>query len=112
LPEEWLIERIQQVGAISCNLLSPSFIVVCGLFAAVFRTLRDIFVTDAISNYAAWNAIVPRLTVVSWAPPCTATWAATGLLPTSPPFPFALPSVQEASSDHEQDSGRALTQLQ
>ena len=26
--------------------------------------------------------------------------------------PIALPSVQEASSDHEQDSGRALTQLQ
>ncbi len=45
LPEEWLIERIQQVGANSRNLLSPSFIFVCRLFAAVFRTLRYIFVT-------------------------------------------------------------------
>jgi len=26
--------------------------------------------------------------------------------------PIALPSVQEASSDHEQDSRRVLTQLQ
>ena len=29
LPEEWLIERIQQVGANSRNRLSPSFAVVC-----------------------------------------------------------------------------------
>jgi hypothetical protein len=50
LPEEWLIERIQQVGANSRNLLSPSFIVVCRLFAAVFRPLRDIFVTDAATS--------------------------------------------------------------
>jgi len=41
LPEEWLIERIQQVGANSRNLLSPSFVVVCRIFAAVFRHLRD-----------------------------------------------------------------------
>jgi hypothetical protein len=29
LPVEWLIVRIQQVGANSRNLLSPSFIVIC-----------------------------------------------------------------------------------
>ena len=49
------------------------------------------------SNYGAWVAVVPRLTVVPWAAPCAATWTATGLLPTSPPFPIALPSLQEAS---------------
>jgi hypothetical protein len=45
LPEEWLIERIQQVGANPRKLLSPSFIVICGIFAAVFCNLRYIFVT-------------------------------------------------------------------
>ncbi len=53
LPEEWLIERIQQVGANSRNLLSPSFVVVCRIFAAVFRLLRDIFVTDAATSRAS-----------------------------------------------------------
>jgi hypothetical protein len=47
LPEEWLIERNQQVGAISRKLLSPSFAVVCRAFAAVFCNLRYIFVTAA-----------------------------------------------------------------
>jgi hypothetical protein len=47
LPEERLIERIQQVRAHSRNLLSPSFVVVCRIFAAVFGNLRDIFVTAA-----------------------------------------------------------------
>jgi hypothetical protein len=50
LPEEWLIERIHQVGANSRNLLSPSFVVVCGIFAAIFRNLRYIFVTVATIN--------------------------------------------------------------
>jgi hypothetical protein len=50
LPEEWLIERIQQVGATSCNLLSPSFIPICGIFAAVFCNLRYIFVTASRSS--------------------------------------------------------------
>jgi len=48
LPEEWLIERIQQVGANSRNLLSPSFIVISGIFAAVFCNLRYIFVTASL----------------------------------------------------------------
>jgi hypothetical protein len=48
LPEERLIERIQQVGANSCNLLSPSFIVVCCVFATFFSDLRDISVTATI----------------------------------------------------------------
>jgi hypothetical protein len=52
LPEEWLIERIQQAGANFRNLFSPSFVVVCGIFAAVFRPLRDTFVTDAITSRA------------------------------------------------------------
>jgi hypothetical protein len=46
MPEEWLIERNQQVGANSRNLLSPFFVFVCRTFAAVFRNLRYIFVTD------------------------------------------------------------------
>jgi hypothetical protein len=50
LPEEWLIERIQQVGANFCNLLSPSFIAICGIFAAVFFNLRYIFVTASQSS--------------------------------------------------------------
>jgi hypothetical protein len=45
LPEEWLIERNQQVGANSLNLLSPSFVVVCRTFAVVFRNSRYSFVT-------------------------------------------------------------------
>src|ERR1700674_4865570 len=40
-----LIERNQQVGANSRNLLSPSCIVICGIFVAVFCNLRYIFVT-------------------------------------------------------------------
>jgi hypothetical protein len=50
LPEEWLIERIQQVGANSCKPLSPSFVVIYRGIAAVFCGLRDIFVTDAITS--------------------------------------------------------------
>jgi hypothetical protein len=50
LPEEWLIERIQQVGANSRNLLSPSFIVICGIFAAIFCNWRYIFVTASRSS--------------------------------------------------------------
>jgi hypothetical protein len=42
-----VLERIQQVGANSRNLLSPSFVVNCLTFAAVFRNLRYIFVTVA-----------------------------------------------------------------
>jgi len=45
LPEEWLIEWIQQVGANRCKLLFPSFVVIWHSIAAVFRKLRDIFVT-------------------------------------------------------------------
>jgi hypothetical protein len=45
LPEEWLIERIQQVGATPCNLLSPSFSALCFAIAGIFRTLRYVFVT-------------------------------------------------------------------
>ena len=40
-----LIEWIQQVGANSRKLLSPSFIVICGIFAAVLFNLRYIYVT-------------------------------------------------------------------
>jgi hypothetical protein len=52
LPEEWLIERNQQVGAISRKPLSPPFVAVCRTFAVVFRNLRYIFVTvpDSDSN--------------------------------------------------------------
>jgi hypothetical protein len=57
LPEEWLIERIQQVGANSCNLLSPAFIAICGSFAAVFCNLRYIFVTASRSNERNQSAI-------------------------------------------------------
>ena len=49
LPEEWLIERIQQVGADSGKPLSPSFVVIYHGIAVVFRALRGIFVTDASS---------------------------------------------------------------
>jgi hypothetical protein len=48
LPEEWLIERIQQVGTNLRKLLSPSFVAIYRGIAVVFRDLRDIFVTDAI----------------------------------------------------------------
>jgi hypothetical protein len=47
LPEEWLIERIQQVGTNSRKPFSPSFVAICFKFAAVFRRLRYIFVTAA-----------------------------------------------------------------
>src|SRR5260370_29522897 len=57
-------------------------------FSPIITTSRKKLVARRESNYGAWNAIVPRLTVVPWAAPCTATWAATGLLPTSPPFPL------------------------
>ena len=52
LPEEWLIERIQQVGANSRKPLSPSFVVIYRGIAVVFLDLRDIFVTDAITTCA------------------------------------------------------------
>jgi len=52
LPEEWLIERNQQVGANSRNLLSPSFVVIYRGIAVDFRDLRDIFVTDAVTTCA------------------------------------------------------------
>ncbi len=45
LPEEWLIERNQQVGANSSNQLSPSLLAFYRRIAIVFRDLRDIFVT-------------------------------------------------------------------
>jgi hypothetical protein len=45
LPEEWLIERIQQVGTNSRKPFSPSFGAISFTFAAIFRDLRDIFVT-------------------------------------------------------------------
>jgi hypothetical protein len=47
LPEEWLIERIQQVGATPCNPLSPSFSALCFAIAGIFRILRYISVTAA-----------------------------------------------------------------
>jgi hypothetical protein len=50
LPEEWLIEWIQQVGTNSRNLLSPSFVAIGRRIATVFRNLRDIFVTDAVTS--------------------------------------------------------------
>jgi hypothetical protein len=68
LPEEWLIERNQQVGANSCNLLSPSFIVICGSFAAVFCNLRYIFVTalaiqaECAKELIRWSRLIRRLT--------------------------------------------------
>ena len=68
MPEEWLIERIQQVGANSCNLLSPSFIVICGIFAAVFCNLRYIFVTASRSSRKRQgaNPVAPQ----RWAGSC------------------------------------------
>ena len=45
LPEEWLIERNQQVGANSSNQLSPCLPAFYRRIAVVFRDLRDIFVT-------------------------------------------------------------------
>src|SRR5437879_11449545 len=45
LPEEWLIERNQQVGANSSNQRSPSLLAFYRRIAVVFRDLRDIFVT-------------------------------------------------------------------
>jgi hypothetical protein len=48
LPEEWLIERIQQVGANSRKLLSPPLVVIYRGIAVVFRALRDLFVTDRL----------------------------------------------------------------
>jgi hypothetical protein len=50
LPEEWLIERIQQVGATSRKLLSPPFVAIYRSIAVVFRDLRDIFVTDDLGE--------------------------------------------------------------
>jgi hypothetical protein len=61
LPEEWLIERIQQVGATSRKLLSASFIGICFTFAVVFRALGYIFVTsrhrtiDSVKQTALWT---------------------------------------------------------
>ena len=52
LPEEWLIEWIQQVGTNSRNLLSPSFVAIGRRIATVFRNLRDISVTDAVTSRA------------------------------------------------------------
>jgi len=60
LPEEWLIERNQQVGANSRNLLSPSFVAVCRIFAAAFRTLRYIFVTVLDSDCKGEAAVIPK----------------------------------------------------
>jgi len=42
--------RISKLGANSCNLLSPSLTVICGIFAAVFCNLRYIFVTASRSS--------------------------------------------------------------
>jgi hypothetical protein len=50
LPEEWLIERNQQVGTNFRKLLSPSFVALCFTIAAIFRNLRYIFVTVATIN--------------------------------------------------------------
>src|SRR6266478_7523021 len=68
LPEEWLIERNQQVGANSSNLLSPSFVAVCRIFAAAFRTLRYIFVTVARFRLQRRIAAVIRQIVVPCKP--------------------------------------------
>jgi hypothetical protein len=43
LPEERLIEWIQQVGQIPAKPLSPSFVVIYHGIAVVFRALREIF---------------------------------------------------------------------
>src|SRR5216683_8292921 len=51
LPEEWLIERIQRVGATSRKLLSPSFVAICFTIAGVFRALRYIFVTGRRADF-------------------------------------------------------------
>ena len=53
LPEEWLIERIQQVGATPHKLLSPSFSTIIVPFAALFRNLRYVFVTVSGSGTTA-----------------------------------------------------------
>jgi len=50
LPEEWLIERNQQVGTNFRKPLSPSFVALCFTIAAIFRNLRYIFVTVAAIN--------------------------------------------------------------
>ena len=50
LPEEWLIERNQQVGTNFRKPLSPSFVALCFTIAAIFRNLRYIFVTVATIN--------------------------------------------------------------
>jgi|SRR5258706_3556253 hypothetical protein len=47
LPEEWLIERIQQVGANSRKLLSPSFVVICLRIAMASTTSLAIPTTVA-----------------------------------------------------------------
>ena len=50
MPEEWLIERIQQVGATPRKLLSLSFSGFSFTFGAVFRKLRYVFVTVSRSR--------------------------------------------------------------
>jgi hypothetical protein len=60
LPEEWLIERIQQVGATPCNLLSPSFSALCFAIAAIFRVLRYSLVTGA--RFAEFTSTSTTLT--------------------------------------------------
>jgi hypothetical protein len=65
LPEEWLIERIQQVGANSRKPLSPSFVAVCRTFAAVSCNLRYIFVTATKLNEHAPSYNLPEAELIA-----------------------------------------------
>jgi hypothetical protein len=63
LPEEWLIERNQQVGTNPHKPFSPSFASICFTFAAVFRNLRDIFVTVLDFPIAVRNSSADTVTL-------------------------------------------------
>jgi hypothetical protein len=49
LPEEWLTERFQQVGAILRKSLSPSSSAIFLAFVAISRVLRYVFVREDVS---------------------------------------------------------------
>jgi hypothetical protein len=61
LPEEWLIERNQQVGATPRKTFSPSSSALWATFAAIFRDLRYILVT--IRSFAGFTSTSKALAV-------------------------------------------------
>jgi hypothetical protein len=67
LPEEWLIEQLQQVGATSGKLFSPSFIAICFPIAAIFRALGYSFVTGQL--FARFMDCPAFCYVVRWGEP-------------------------------------------